>query len=159
MMLNPHLDVLRRIVIRLRGRPVDWVVTGSLGVALQGVPVAVHDIDIQTDRDGAYEIERCFADYVAKPVRFSESEHIRSHFGALEIDGIEVEVMGDLQKRLDDGGWGAPVDVECHRHWVEVNDIRVPVLSLDYEYRAYLALGRTDRAERLRTWLRGRDGS
>jgi hypothetical protein len=34
MMLNPHLDVLRRIVIRLRGRPVDWVVTGSLGVAL-----------------------------------------------------------------------------------------------------------------------------
>jgi len=43
-------------------------------MALQGVPIPVHDIDIQTDKDGAYEIERCFAEYVVEPVRYSESQ-------------------------------------------------------------------------------------
>jgi hypothetical protein len=44
-MTPPHrLKVLRKIVTRLQDSPVDWVVTGSLGMALQGVPVEVHDV-------------------------------------------------------------------------------------------------------------------
>lgn len=79
----------------------DWVVTGSLGMALQGVPVEIHDIDIQTDKDGAYEIEDCFFQDVIKPVRYTMSERIQSHFGMLEIDGIRVEIMGDMQKKTE----------------------------------------------------------
>jgi hypothetical protein len=148
-----HLEVLRKIVTRLKGNPVNWVVTGSLGMALQGVPVEIHDIDIQTDKDGAYEIERCFTEYVVKSVHYSESVRIRSHFGALEIDGIKVEIMGDVQKRLDDKGWETSVKVESYRLWVELGEMRVPVLSLAYEYQAYLRLGRTEKAKMLQTWL------
>lgn len=71
----------------------------------------------------------------------------------LEIDGIKVEVMGDIQKRLGDQSWEEPVQVEHYKHWVEVDGMRIPVLSLEYEYRAYLKLGRSDKAEILRTWL------
>lgn len=154
MIPNDHLKALAVIVDRLRDRAIAWVVTGSLGMALQGVPAQVHDIDIQTDEDGAYEIERCLAAYVVKPVRYSESERIRSHFGALEVDGIKVEIMGGVQKRLNDLDWEEPVRVEDHRHWITVDRMRVPVLSLEYEYQAYLKLGRVERAEMLRSWLR-----
>ena len=59
-----YLNVLRQIHARLSNTDVNWVVTGSLGFALQGVPVQPHDIDIQTDKAGAYEIERLFSDVV-----------------------------------------------------------------------------------------------
>jgi len=49
-----HLQVLRKLYERLKDSNVNWVVTGSLGFALQGVPVEPHDIDIQTDKEGAY---------------------------------------------------------------------------------------------------------
>ncbi|MGC8959956.1 MAG: nucleotidyltransferase domain-containing protein [Chloroflexia bacterium] len=151
-----HLEVLCKVRTRLEGCPAPWAVTGSLGMALQGVPVEVHDIDIQTDREGAYEIERRLAEFVVRPVCFSEAERIRSHLGRLEIDDLQVEIMGDLQKRLEDGRWEEPVPIEPHRRWVEVEGVQVPVLSLEYELQAYLKLGRSDRAEMLRAWLSGR---
>lgn len=95
MIPQTHLEVLRRLYERLEDAGVNWVVTGSLGFALQGIPLEPHDIDIQTDRDGAYEIESLFSEFVVKPVEFRESEAIRSHFGVLMIDGVRVEIMGE----------------------------------------------------------------
>ncbi|MEW9032861.1 MAG: hypothetical protein AB2404_09090 [Planifilum fimeticola] len=122
------------------------------GMALQGMPVTVNDIDIQTDRSGAYEMERRFTPFVTRKVTFSEAETIRSHFGSLTIDGIRVEIMGDIQKRLEDGSWEEPVDPARFRLYVDRDGMRIPVLSLEYEYRAYLRLGRREKAEKIRRW-------
>lgn len=148
-----HLQVLRKIVTCLKDEPVQWVVTGSVGMALQGMPLEVHDIDIQTNKDGAYEIERLLWEFIVKPIRYFESERIRSHLGMCEIDGIQVEIMGDIQKRLEKQEWEEPVNVEIYRKWLEIEGMHVPVLSLDYEYQAYLRLGRTEKAEMLRAWI------
>ena len=158
MTTSQHLEVLQKILTKLESRPINWAVTGSLGMALQGVPVEVHDIDIQTDKDGAYEIERCLAEFVAEPVRYRESQRIRSHFGVLEIDGIKVEIMGAIQKRIDLQIWEEPVQIESYRRWVTIGDTLVPVLSLEYEYQAYLRLGRDDKIEILRAWLQRSNG-
>ena len=153
MIAAKYLNALRLIVLRLEGQAIDWAVTGSCGFALQGLDVTIHDIDLQSDGPGAYAIERALADKSRRKVEFSAAERIRSHFGALEIDGVKVEIMGDIQKRLDDGTWEAPVDIRMHRQWAAIGDVRIPVLSLEYEYMAYLALGRLERAEMLRIWL------
>lgn len=58
-------------------------VTGSVGLALQGVPLEPHDVDVQTDEAGAYRIAALFADRVVRPVVFSTKGNIRSLFGAL----------------------------------------------------------------------------
>jgi len=122
-------------------------------MALQGMDIEVHDIDLQTDPHGAYEIERRLSQYVVQPVRSLASERLRSHFGTLEIDGTKVEVMGGLQKRLHDGDWEPPVDVRNYRRWVEVDGMQIPVLALDYEYQAYLKLGRLEKAAQIKAWL------
>lgn len=82
-MIKPaYLNVLRKIYIRLNNTNVNWVVTGSLSFALQGIPVEPNDIDIQTVRcahrrlrltaeTGAYEIERRFSEFVIRRVTFS----------------------------------------------------------------------------------------
>src|SRR5579884_315732 len=108
-MLNPdYLNVLRKIYARLVNTNIIWVLTGSLSFALQGIALQPHDIDLQSDEAGAYEIERRFSEFVVRKVTFSTAEKIRSHLGALSIDGIQVEVMGDISKRLDDGTWEEP---------------------------------------------------
>jgi hypothetical protein len=157
--MEQQLEVLLKICRRLRDTKLDWALTGSLGMALQGVDVPVHDIDLQTDEQGAYAMERCFRDDVVKPVTHTISERIRSHLGALEIDGIKVEIMGAIEKRLDDGSWGAPVQVIRHRRWIDVRGVRVPVLSLEYEVEAYRKMGRIERAEMLKSWLEQRGAS
>lgn len=151
------LGVLHKIYTGLMGCKIPWAVTGSLGMALQGMEIEVHDIDIQTDKPGAYEIESRFFEFVVKPVSFLASERICSYFGILEMDGAKIEVMGDIQKLLDNQTWEQPVKVEQHRCWVGVEEMRIPVLSMQYEYQAYLKMGRTEKAEKLKKWLQEND--
>jgi hypothetical protein len=122
-----HLDALRTIYRALTGTSVNWVVTGSLGFALQGLPVRAHDIDLQTDELGAYE--------------------------------VDVEIMGDIQYRRDDGTWDSPADLRRHQRLVELTGMHVPVLSLEYEYEAYLKMGRTERVEMIKDWMQRRTDS
>lgn len=153
-MIEPAFSaVLHKLYTELAGSGVNWVVTGSLSFALQGLPLTPHDIDIQTDEAGAYEIERRFTSSVTRKVAFSSTERIRSHFGAMLIDGITVEVMGDLQKRLEDGRWEDPVDLGRHKHFVAFEGMDIPVLSLEYEAQAYRKLGRFERAQMLQQAL------
>ncbi|MFQ5794895.1 MAG: nucleotidyltransferase domain-containing protein [Candidatus Bipolaricaulia bacterium] len=157
-MIDPsYLNVLRKIYARLNDSDMNWVVTGSLGFALQGVLVEPNDIDIQTDEAGAYEIERFFSEFVIQKVAFSSAERIRSYFGVLMMDEIKVEIMGDIRKRLEDGTWEDSVDLNRHKRIVEVEGMQVPVLSLEYEHQAYLKLGRVNQAEMLRRWLTRRE--
>jgi hypothetical protein len=151
--LQLALDTLRMIYARLAGSPINWAVTGSLGMALQGLEVEVHDIDLQTDQAGAYAMESLLSEFVVTPVHYALSERIRSHLGKLEINGIQVEIIGSVQKRLEDGTWEEPVNVELYRRRVVLDEMRIPVLSLEYEYQAYLIMGRTEKAEMLRQWL------
>ncbi len=153
MVARGHIRALQKLYEKLHDSDVNWVVTGSLAMALQGVPVDVHDIDIQTDEAGTYEIERLFSESITRKVSFSTTEKIRSHYGALAIDGIEVEIMGDIQKRMPDDSWEEPVDIDRHKTFVEVDGMRVPVLTLEYEYSAYQHLGRADKVAILREWL------
>jgi hypothetical protein len=155
-MLDPrYLGVLRKIQDRPHDSSVKWVITAGVNLALQGLPVEVHDIDLQTDEAGAYEIERRFAGFVTREVRFSAEERIRSHFGTLMVDGIEVEIMGDVQIRREDGEWGDAPDLDSHKKFVKVDGMRIPVWSLEYECEGYRRLGREEKAEMVRKWLCG----
>ncbi len=145
-----YRDVLRTLVACIPD-DVTWAVTGSTSFAAQGVPIEPADVDVQATADGVYQIEAQFEDAVVESVEFREAARIRSHLGALELEGIRVELMGGVQKRRPDGTWESPVDIPAHRRTVEVAGATVPVLTLEYEARAYERLGRGERAQRLRT--------
>ena len=156
MINSSFLRVLHQLHNKLDIDEINWAVTGSLGFALQGMDVDVHDIDIQTDESGAYEIERRFSQYVVRNFEFSSSEKIRSHFGELSVNGIKVEIMGDIQKCLPDGTWEYPIDIRSNRCFINYGGISIPVMSLEYECEAYYRLGRTEKAEQVRRYLEQR---
>ncbi len=151
-----HIRALQTIIDRIGSASIDWVLTGSTGMAVQGMPLEVHDMDIQTDRTGVYHLAELFADWAVVPVRYLASAEIRSHLGEYEVCGVKVEIMGAIEKWVG-GEWEPPVDVREHRRWREFHGLVVPVLDLEYEVEAYTKMGRTEKAERLRTWLAARD--
>lgn len=155
MILQEYRKVLRIIYKRLQHLDAPWVITGSLGFVLHGMDVPINDIDLQTDQNGAYQIEDAFQSEVVRHVTFSEATVIRSYFGELKIAGIRVEIMGELQKKLPSGEWETPVDVRQHRQFIDFDGMRLPVLTLAYEAEAYEKLGRLEKANAIRKWLTG----
>jgi protein tyrosine phosphatase (PTP) superfamily phosphohydrolase (DUF442 family) len=154
MTISPaHLETLMLILDRLEGHSIDWALTGSLGQALQGLPVTPRDIDLQTDEIGVHAVTDLLSEWVVTPVFFKEGERARSWFAALSVGGMPVEVMGDIQHRLPDGGWDEPARLANARRWVALDGRYVPVYSLSAELPAYEALGRTERADLLRHHL------
>ena len=153
MLSSKHVRTVKTIYDRLRKTDVLWTITGSLNFVLQGLELEVNDIDLQTDASGAYDIEKVFTEYVVTSVSFSKSDKITSHWGELNIDGVKVEIMGALQKKLPDGTWESPVDINTHREFITFEGMVLPVLSLAYEEQAYRTLGRIERANQIKEWL------
>ncbi len=155
---DAHQRVVRLLVDRLSDDTPPWALTGSTSFALQGVPMTPNDVDVQTTENGAYAIEAEFEETVVEPVSERVSDEMRSHYGKLRLADLEVELMGDLQKRDATGAWEPPVDVTDHRTWVSFDGRDIPVLDLAYEARAYERLGRTETARLLRDHQRTETG-
>jgi N-acetyl-D-muramate 6-phosphate phosphatase len=146
------VEVLHILYDRINPTEIVWAVTGSLGMHIQGLQLEIHDIDIQTDQTGAYQIESLFSEYVVVKMAFSASKDIRSHFGALRIGGVKVEIMGNIEKCLPDGAWEG-MDILEQRKFVTFEEMEIPVLHLEYEYQAYQKLGRLERAQKIKDFL------
>jgi len=149
-----YIDVLKRICPLLSNLDRPWAITGSMGMALQGVDIDVHDIDIQTDSTGAYLIQDQLADHVVSKVRYRKASNIRSHYGKFRINGIDIEVMGDIEKLQPDGQWTDPPDLLQIIRRVKVGALQIPVLDLEYEKRAYSIMGRDETVAKIEAALR-----
>ncbi|MFN2194668.1 MAG: nucleotidyltransferase domain-containing protein [Anaerolineales bacterium] len=147
-----HEIALRRLLPRLVQTDFEWALTGSASFTLRGIPFDPEDLDLQTSQAGAYELERLFAEYLERPVRYTSNERVRSYWGCLRVDGVEVEIIGAIQKRLPDGSWSEPPDLSGLRVYVYFAGYMLPVLDLKYESQAYALLGRQKRSVVLKDW-------
>jgi hypothetical protein len=93
---------------------------------------------------------------VTKRVAYRTSKYIRSYFGVLTLNDITVEIMGDIQKKLKDGTWGETVNVNNYKEVVKLESMEIPVLSLEYEEKAYRQLGRIEKAKLIKKYLESR---
>jgi len=94
------ITALRIICDKLTQRDIRWVLMGSTSLTLQGVNVAPQDIDILTDKDGAYKINELLKDYEIQPVEYRQSRRLRSYLGEFRISNVKVEVMGNYEEKV-----------------------------------------------------------
>lgn len=152
--INPlFIQTLMLLYTRLKGSNVCWAITGSMGMAIQGMDVEINDIDLQSDREGTYEIQNLFPEYITERVELKEGATIRSYFGRMNIMGVGVELMGDMEHREPGSDWKGPLDLSCYVRWVEFEEMNLPVLDLEHEYVAYQRLGRPEKAAKIRAFL------
>jgi hypothetical protein len=148
----PYQLAVERLVANLPVDEVNWALTGSVAHRLQGADIECHDVDVQTDAPGAYDVATRLHRWVIEPVELRSSAKMRSHLGRLRFDDlqVDVEVMGAVQRRARHGSWTEPTNPSDHRVSAFTGSLEVPVLSLRHEAEAYDAIGRPDRAQLLR---------
>lgn len=134
--------VLPKISKKMNKVNLNYTIVGGASLALHGLKIPVKDIDIETDKDGAYYFEELFSKYVIRKVSLKSSDVYRSHFGEFSIDGTKVEVIGDLH-RLEGGTW-QPTWSQT-RDTILLDDIPVNISWLEEETLAYLRRGKIDR--------------
>jgi hypothetical protein len=128
---------------------VRWVLAGSLSLALQGVNVEPHDIDLLTDHQGAFRINAMLKKYEKKKVDYSETEKVSSFFGVFEIQGVKVEVMGDYRERQGNK-WVSLSRRLVNPKIIEVDGMKIPVSPLEDQLVSYRRTARPKDAEKVR---------
>jgi hypothetical protein len=137
---------------------VRWLVGGSVGALLHGVPLPSppHDLDIDTSREGALALEGLLQPYVIEPVSESDTPLYHDYLGKLSINGAQVELIGDLDIkqtefthhfRLTDWLWQK-------RALVEVDGLQVGLTPLEHQLILNIIRGREDKADQIAAFLR-----
>jgi hypothetical protein len=149
MIPEQNLRALKLIADKLAGKQISWAIVGSSSLALQGVDVEAHDIDLLTTKAGALEIAKLLKEYETEQVKYSESEYFKSYSGIFTIAGVKVELMGDMQYKTSDGNWITGNRL-AKLNSIKVRDFTLPVLDLKVEHQAYLTMGRIEKAKKIK---------
>lgn len=150
------IEALKTIKERIGEEDIRWVIVASTSLALQGVDIEPKDIDILTDKEGAFQINILLKEYETKPVSFGRFDPFRSYFGKFEINGIGVEVMGDLETRINDR-WVRISHRLNEPKVIKLGDFNIPVSCLQEHLEAYVTIGRENdkiKIEKIRETLR-----
>jgi hypothetical protein len=147
-----NLRALKLIADKLAGKQIIWALIGSTNLALQGVDVETHDIDLLTTKEGALEIAKLFKEYETEPVKYSESEYVKSYRGIFTIGGVRVDVAGDMQHKTSDGNWVSGTRL-TKLITLKVRDFTLPAMDLKHEHQAYLSMGRIEKAKKIKEVL------
>jgi hypothetical protein len=68
---RPYQLAAERLVANLPFDEVNWALTGSVAHRLHGADIVCHDVDVQTDAPGAYDIATGLRQWVVDPVELS----------------------------------------------------------------------------------------
>lgn len=153
------VQVLRVICPILNDARVEWAVSGSLALALHGLPVVPKDIDIQTDRVGAEQMAQLLAEHLVYPPGMHLGVRlVRSYLARFKVEGLEVEAMGNLEFQSPDGRWNPAPDFRRKRSVVDYLGLSIPVVSLEFLWAFYTQLQRPGRAALIEAKLKATPG-
>jgi hypothetical protein len=131
------------IARRLRASGIAFKLVGGASIALHGVPVPVHDIDLEMPVSDVYRFHQLYADYVTLEPELRVGETYRSHFGRYTIEGVQIEVIGDLHRREGDRWHPSSTSTQS---MLDVEGTPCPVSWLEEETLAYIRRDRLERA-------------
>jgi len=155
------LEVLKKLAKIFEENNINYCIVGSTSLLLEGVPVEPEDIDILTTKDFVLKMDELLSSYRLEECKLKESENFRSYFGKYKIDGINVEVMGELQIRKN-GKWSkALTPSSIKTKYVSLNGEKVRIAKLEETYKFCKEIGKEKTCETIEEYLRkrGRNGN
>jgi len=145
----------------LAGMDANWAVGGDAGEIIMGVNVDADRLEVITTSGGCEEIAKRLSKHqkiapsltdrrLARDAELSEGSlpvHVRSRYAEFEIEGVKVEVYGELQIRVGDWDWGDPLEFVPDFSYVVGQ--KVPVVPLRLKSELDLGLGWLDRVQKI----------
>jgi hypothetical protein len=96
----PWDKALEAFLDRVEGRGVSWFLLGSAALAVRGVEVSPGDIDISTDRDGAFALQELFLDHLVWPTSDTRGWPVCAWFGRAYFHS-RIEWAAEVREDVD----------------------------------------------------------
>lgn len=140
MIPEKNIIAIKKICQLLTG--VDWRLVGSMNLALQGIKIDVHDIDIVIDIDDIDRVNSILENYCIQPIEVCEVEFISSFYGQYMIEKVYIDIVAraydeDIKVQVV----MAPATIKM------IGKTLIPCGSLGAEYEAYKRMGNIKKTE------------
>jgi len=132
--LNTVSKVLKNIAKILNEKDIPWILAGSTASYLNGLSIEPKDLDILTDKENAYKIDKIFEKSfeVIRKMSYGETEIYASHFGRYKVQGVFVEVIGDLKIKYGKHEFFVPLDILLkYSKVIRLNGTLIRVIPLE----------------------------
>lgn len=135
-----QMNSIVNIARKLNGISQKWAIVGGANLVLRGCNSFASDVDIITTRSGAFLIAEKLKKHSILGVMWRESKIISSYYFVANIEGINVDVMGEPINLVSNKWvcfdiWKASVEK------LVVQNIAIPVTTLEYERKINSFLG------------------
>jgi hypothetical protein len=80
---------------------------------------------------------------------------LASYIGEFRIEGVKVEVMGDLRIKHPDGTWYVKLVTRSARN-AKIGEMEIPIQPLEKELEGYKILGRVEKVREIGKAIRKR---
>ncbi len=148
MIPEPIMQALKEVYKRLYSTGISWALIGSTNRALQGMDCQPADLDITVSIDDLEQIEEIFDYYLqGKEEIIPAAKKIK-----LKIKEAEVEFIGE-----NDQGAYYPLLAKGNFKIIVANDLVLPCLELQAEAEACDKLGRKEKAEEIRNFIKNKN--
>jgi ribonuclease-3 len=152
-------DLHRALLVvldRLVGRDIAWALAGSAALLLNGMWVEAHDLDLTTDETGVQSIADALAEFIVTPVGWWETDQMASQVTRLQVESVQVEVIGRpfIVKRSEGAVAIRPWSI---RHEIDFEGRKLPVIPLEAALISYEMMGREAKVQLIADHLRAHD--
>jgi hypothetical protein len=131
---------------KLNSAKIKWSLGGSLLLYFKGFISEVNDIDIVVHEDDYLSLLEVLDQYDYTYMEPNEL-YLTDHFFSLKSNEIEVDIMINFKVLNNNHLYIYPFNI---KEQIVVDNTLVFLASLDEWYRAYLAMGRVDKAKLIR---------
>lgn len=88
---------------------IPHMTVGGTAAFLHGLDLVPKDIDIVTTAEGAQVAHERLKEFAIQPLTFKETEAFSTHLGLFRVNGVLVQVLGDLQVKRSKVEYRVPV--------------------------------------------------
>ncbi|NHN28736.1 nucleotidyltransferase domain-containing protein [Paenibacillus agricola] len=159
---------LRQVVVLLKDVKASWLVGGSCGLLLQGVPLtaAPQDLDLYVDSEGAQELHYALSAYSTDQQLEDRTAIYRSILSHYSVAGTNVELVGGFEVNTNGCLYNVEVDFlseqysQIYKLFLEdspaTNKHVLRLMPLEHELLFNLLRNRPDRYEAIAAVMRSR---
>ena len=131
---------------------IDWILSGSYSLFIQGVDIEANDIDIVTNKVGAIKLDSLLSKYCIKPLEYSSTSEFRSYYGNYLIEGTKIDIMGEFQYMQKNGNW-SKLRHMCNTFNNDFENMKLKLFPLEEELKEYEELGRVEKVNKIKEKL------
>lgn len=145
--IDTKLKVLSRMGKRFNEENITWAVGASLLLYLQGIAENFHDIDIMVSEADALHMKEILL-HMGREQEANSGKNFQSkYFWKFLVDEVEIDVMGGLGILKDGRMYYCPLKEEEITDEVMLNEVEIPLHSVEHWRHLYELMGRTVKVE------------